>query len=67
MISVLARRQQQVELCELAVEAVKALGFQAGVLHVELKYTSQNGPQLIEVCQPAMSHTLRRHLTCCPR
>lgn len=43
------RRQQQIELCELAVEAVKALGFQAGALHVELKYTTTNGPQLIEV------------------
>ena len=43
------RRQQQIELCELAVESVKAMGFQAGALHVELKYTSRNGPQLIEV------------------
>ena len=43
------RRQQQIELCELAVDAVKALGFYAGVLHVELKYTSRTGPQLIEV------------------
>ena len=50
--SALQRRQQQIELCELAVEAVKALGFQAGALHVELKYTSRNGPQLIEVPPP---------------
>ena len=41
-------RQQQVDLCELAVDAVKALGFETGVLHAELKYTS-HGPQLIEV------------------
>ena len=44
-------RQQQIELCELAVDAVRALNFQAGALHVELKYTSSNGPQLIEVGQ----------------
>ena len=41
-------RQQQVDLCELAVNAVKALGFECGVLHAELKYTS-HGPHLIEV------------------
>ena len=32
------------------MDAVKALGFHAGVLHAELKFTSRNGPQLIEVC-----------------
>ena len=39
---------QQKALCDLAVAAAKALGFQMGVLHTELKYTS-HGPQLIEV------------------
>merc|ERR1712019_230736 len=41
-------KEQQVALKELAVGAVKALGFTAGVFHVECKYTS-SGPQLIEV------------------
>merc|ERR1712157_32064 len=41
-------KEQQVALKELAVGAVKALGFTAGVFHVECKYTS-TGPQLIEV------------------
>ncbi|KAK9804152.1 hypothetical protein WJX73_005604 [Symbiochloris irregularis] len=40
--------QQQMDLCDLAVASVKALGFEEGVLHVELKYTS-HGPQLIEI------------------
>merc|ERR1711959_142261 len=35
-------------LKELAVDSVKALGFSAGIFHVECKYTS-TGPQLIEV------------------
>ena len=42
-------RKKQVELRELAVSSVKALGFQDGIFHVELKYTTQHGPQLIEV------------------
>lgn len=42
-------RKKQVELRELAVSSVKALGFQDGIFHVELKYTSQHGAQLIEV------------------
>lgn len=42
-------RKKQVELRELAVSSVKALGFQEGIFHVELKYTSNHGPQLIEV------------------
>jgi len=41
-------KDQQVALKELSVSAVKALGFTAGVFHVECKYTS-TGPQLIEV------------------
>uniref|UniRef100_A0A7S0B870 ATP-grasp domain-containing protein n=1 Tax=Pyrodinium bahamense TaxID=73915 RepID=A0A7S0B870_9DINO len=41
-------RTQQVELKELAISSVKALGFTDGVFHVECKYTSI-GPQLIEV------------------
>jgi len=41
-------KEQQVALKELAVGAVKALGFTSGVFHVECKYTS-TGPQLIEV------------------
>jgi len=41
-------RQQQVELKELAISSVKALGFMDGVFHVECKYTSI-GPHLIEV------------------
>merc|ERR1719311_704749 len=45
--SLLAKDQQR-ELKELAVSSVKALGFSAGVFHVECKYTT-TGPQLIEV------------------
>lgn len=41
-------RKQQVALKELAVGAVKALGFDDGIFHVECKYTSV-GPHLIEV------------------
>merc|ERR1711870_159078 len=44
----LVEREKQVELKELAVNSVKALGFESGVFHVECKYTS-TGPQLIEV------------------
>lgn len=44
----LIAKDQQRELKELAVASVKALGFSAGVFHVECKYTS-TGPQLIEV------------------
>lgn len=41
-------RQQQVELKDLAISSIKALGFLDGVFHVECKYTS-SGPHLIEV------------------
>jgi len=41
-------RDTQRQLKELAVNAVKAVGFTAGVFHVECKMTS-TGPQLIEV------------------
>lgn len=41
-------KDQQRSLKELAVGAVKALGFTSGVFHVECKATS-TGPQLIEV------------------
>ena len=44
--------QQQRELCQLSVAAVKCMGFTVGVFHVECKYTSANGPQLIEVPTP---------------
>jgi hypothetical protein len=39
---------QQKALCELSVQAVKALGFTLGAFHVEGKYTS-HGPHIIEV------------------
>jgi biotin carboxylase len=42
-------RHKQVALKELAINAIKALGFEDGIFHVELKYTSNCGPQLIEV------------------
>mmetsp|Transcript_73555 Transcript_73555/g.172533 ORF Transcript_73555/g.172533 Transcript_73555/m.172533 type:complete len:644 (+) Transcript_73555:56-1987(+) len=42
-------RDRQLALREMAVSSVKALGFQDGIFHVELKYTSQHGAQLIEV------------------
>eukprot|EP00931_Biecheleriopsis_adriatica_P003088 TRINITY_DN10437_c0_g3_i1.p1 TRINITY_DN10437_c0_g3~~TRINITY_DN10437_c0_g3_i1.p1 ORF type:complete len:691 (+),score=136.76 TRINITY_DN10437_c0_g3_i1:166-2073(+) len=45
----LLSRQKQVELKDLAISSVKALGFEDGIFHVECKYTSNNGPQLIEV------------------
>mmetsp|Transcript_66798 Transcript_66798/g.201652 ORF Transcript_66798/g.201652 Transcript_66798/m.201652 type:complete len:591 (+) Transcript_66798:81-1853(+) len=56
-------REQQVALKELAVQSVQALGFDAGVFHVECKYTS-TGPQLIEVNArmgggPVHEHNLR--------
>merc|ERR1740129_1396845 len=41
-------KDHQRQLKELAVNAVKAVGFAAGVFHVECKMTS-TGPQLIEV------------------
>jgi len=41
-------KERQRELRELAVGSLHALGFSAGVFHVECKYTS-TGPQLIEV------------------
>lgn len=40
--------EQQKALCQLAVQAVKALGFTLGAFHVEGKYTS-HGPHIIEV------------------
>ena len=40
--------QQQRELCQLSVAAVKCMGFTVGAFHVECKYTSHTGPQLIE-------------------
>merc|ERR1711972_957072 len=40
-------KDRQVALKDLAVGTVKALGFSAGIFHVECKYTS-TGPQLIE-------------------
>jgi len=40
-------KEKQNALRDLAVSSVKALGFAAGVFHVECKYTS-TGPQLIE-------------------
>ena len=53
---------QQRELCQLSVAAVKCMGFTVGVFHVECKYTSTNGPQLIEVlalatCPPKAINT----------
>mmetsp|Transcript_3738 Transcript_3738/g.8689 ORF Transcript_3738/g.8689 Transcript_3738/m.8689 type:complete len:586 (+) Transcript_3738:92-1849(+) len=42
-------KQQQTELKDLSVNCCKALGFTSGVFHVECKYTSTTGPQLIEV------------------
>jgi len=44
----LLSREQQVALKELAISAVKAIGFLDGIFHVECKYTS-DGPHLIEV------------------
>eukprot|EP00955_Chlamydomonas_euryale_P111973 366101-Chlamydomonas_euryale.AAC.13 len=41
-------RHVQIELAELSVRSVQALGFTLGVFHVECKYTSR-GPRLIEV------------------
>jgi len=41
-------KNKQNELKDLAINCTKAMGFTAGVLHVECKYTS-SGPQLIEV------------------
>uniref|UniRef100_A0A7R9Z3D5 ATP-grasp domain-containing protein n=1 Tax=Chlamydomonas euryale TaxID=1486919 RepID=A0A7R9Z3D5_9CHLO len=41
-------REKQIELAELSVRSVQALGFTLGVFHVECKYTSR-GPRLIEV------------------
>ncbi|CAE8640199.1 unnamed protein product, partial [Polarella glacialis] len=42
----------QIQVCELAINAVKAppfaLGFEDGIFHVECKYTTNCGPQLIE-------------------
>ena len=41
-------RSQQMELLDLGIKAVQCMGFQMGVFHVELKYTSR-GARLIEV------------------
>merc|ERR1712039_1145883 len=41
-------KDHQRGLKDLSVNAVQALGFERGIFHVELKYTS-TGPQLIEV------------------
>uniref|UniRef100_A0A7S2WXH8 ATP-grasp domain-containing protein n=1 Tax=Chloropicon primus TaxID=1764295 RepID=A0A7S2WXH8_9CHLO len=40
---------KQEELIEVSKKMLKALGLTCGVMHVELKYTTTNGPQLIEV------------------
>jgi len=37
------------ELTDLAIACVSEIGFTDGVFHVELRYTSQGGPRLIEV------------------
>ena len=42
-------QSKQDELVETSIKMLKALGLTSGVMHVELKYTTQNGPQLIEV------------------
>mmetsp|Transcript_73735 Transcript_73735/g.130190 ORF Transcript_73735/g.130190 Transcript_73735/m.130190 type:complete len:650 (+) Transcript_73735:66-2015(+) len=42
-------RKKQVDVKELAISAVKSLGFEDGIFHVECKHTSRNGAQLIEV------------------
>jgi biotin carboxylase len=41
-------RNQQMELLDLGIKAVQCMGFELGVFHVELKYTS-HGARLIEV------------------
>eukprot|EP00892_Ulva_mutabilis_P007810 jgi/Ulvmu1/5400/UM022_0195.1 len=41
-------RKEQLELVALGIQAVQCMGFDAGVFHVELKYTSR-GARLIEV------------------
>jgi carnosine synthase len=41
-------KEKQNALKQLAIDSCIALGFDAGIFHVELKYTS-SGPQLIEV------------------
>ena len=46
--SLLPRRKQE-ELVEVSKKMLKAIGLTSGVMHVELKYTTTNGPQLIEV------------------
>jgi hypothetical protein len=47
--SVLAE-QKQLELVQLAYNAsVKAIGLRDGVAHVEAKYTTNSGPQIVEV------------------
>jgi len=40
---------KQKELGDISFKMCEALGLTTGVMHVELKYTTKNGPQLIEV------------------
>lgn len=40
---------KQEELIQVSTKMLKAMGLTSGVMHVELKYTTTNGPQLIEV------------------
>jgi carnosine synthase len=42
-------QSKQDDLVKTSLEMLKAIGLTSGVMHVELKYTTQNGPQLIEV------------------
>lgn len=63
--SILPMHQQR-ELCQLSVAAVKCMGFTVGVFHVECKYTSQNGPQLIEVtCADHTPLSCYKHVSMC--
>ena len=41
--------QKQEELISTSTKMLKAVGLTTGVMHVELKYTTTNGPQLIEI------------------
>ena len=41
--------EQQRALAEVSVASVLALGFKSGIFHVEGKFTSTHGAQLIEV------------------
>merc|ERR1712072_146735 len=46
--SILPQSKQE-DLVKTSIKMLKALGLTSGVMHVELKYTTTNGPQLIEV------------------